>query len=675
MNLEDIVETGNEVQDALKNGRDMLIGHVENLAHNFSDDTIIKCEGTEYGLPTVYSWTGRTSTRLSDAFDIFSKGPFIGIDGALRIGIESSMAFDMIASMSDIQIVPDSWIYGLGINLVDGTIPGIALFIGEPNERSLHEINKCASKGLIIILSGNYVDLKVDCKTLRLNGIQALGLNGIVTRTALRYGNVEPGNRLALAKYLKKKPKIITIHTGRLTVLDVLVIFSVAAAGAYTVSDSVFPAIPRFSENTSKNMSYNAMNERGITFRKDAGIRSGSVFENEHIRKTDTFLEFGGTENTTSYEIVMSSKVIENGKTFVEGKDIPDLKRGEYPLSIKVRVSGSVEPIMEQAIERRIHFAINSIEGVWHSGQRDTSWIRVSTRAVENGITFEDVGNSIIFDIRKNFCTVIDSIEIIFSTVSSSVLSGLAEAKDHYKIRDSDLVNITDDDVETFFTCTICQTYAPGHICIITPERPSVCGSVTWLDAKIGSEINPGGHQRPFFKGEPIDADRGEWSGTNDIMKKTSMNSIKRICIHSVANLPMTTCSCMEVAVVISEDRRSIMLIDRSDVGRNPSGYSFSDISAIVGRGGQHPGYMGVGKHYILSRSFLKGDGGLRRVSWISSRLKSVLGSSLKKACFNAGGTDLYDKIADENVVDNYVSLDRWIFEKKHPSMDMERLK
>lgn len=675
MNLEDVLETGAMIRDALQDGHDKLVENVECLSRGISGDVVLECKGTKYGLPAVHSWTGRTSIKSSEVSDIFSNKPFVGVDGALQIGIGSSMAFDVIASISDIEIVPDSWMNSFGISLVDGTIPGIALFLGEPNERSSREIKECASKGLIIILSGGYADLEIDCDALRLNGIQALGFNGIVARVALQYGNVEPGDKLRLAKYLKKKLKIITIHTGKLTVLDVVTIFSAAAVGAYTISDSVFPIIPRLSENASNNMSSRAMAERGITFRNNIGIRSGSVFENEHIRKADAFLEFGCSKNAASYEIVMASKVIEDGRTFVEGKDIPDLERGEYPLSIKVRVSGSAEPVMEQAIERRIHFAISGIEGVWHSGQRDNSWVRISEKAVERGITFEDIGNIIILDIKENFGAVIDSADISFSTIPSSVSRGLKEAINHYKIRDSNLVNITDNDVDKFFTCTICQTYAPGHICIISPDRPSVCGSVTWLDAKVGSEINPMGHQRPFSKGELIDIDKGEWSGTNDVVRRASLDSIQRVCIHSVADSPMTTCSCMEVAVAVSEDRRSILLIDRSDIGRNPSGYSFSDISAIVGRGSQHPGYMGVGKHYILSRSFLKGDGGLSRVSWISTRLKSALGESLKRACFDAGSPGLYDKIADETVAEDNESLSRWIFEKKHPSADMDLLK
>lgn len=675
MNFEDVLETEHMIQDALKNVRDKFIENAERLALNVPDDMFLQCKGTEYGLPTVYSWTGRGSIKSSDVSDIFLKKSFIGIEGGLQIGIDSSMAFDVISSLSDLEIIPDSWIDEFGISLVDGTIPGIALFIGEPNEGSLYEIKECASKGLIVVLSGGYFDLKVDCHTLRLKGIQVMGFNGMIARSALRYGNVEPGSRLSLSKYLKKKPKVITIHTGPLTVLDVVAIFSAAAVGSYTVSDSIFPVVPRFSEYCAENMSSVAMAERGITFNRDTGIRSGSVFESDHIRKADTFIEFGGSKDTISYEIVRACEGIEDGRTFVEGKDIPYLESGEYSLSIEVNVSGSVEPVMEQAIERRIHFAISGMEGVWHSGQRDTSWIRISNKAAENGITFKDIGDSIISNVKKNFGTVIDSIEIMFSTIPSSVLSGLTKAREHYSIRDSTLANITDNDVDTFFTCTICQTYAPGHICVITPERPSVCGSVTWLDAKVGSEINPRGHQRPFLKGELIDTDKGEWSGTNEIMKKTSLGSIERVCVHSVAEWPMTTCSCMEVAVAVSNDRRSIILIDRSDTGKNPSGYSFSDISSIVGRGDQRPGYMGIGKHYILSRSFLRGDGGLERVSWISKRLKSLLGESLRKACSDAGGPDLYDKIADELLVGDQASLDVWISEKKHPSLDMDPLK
>lgn len=674
MNLEDVISSESEVPEAMVEGYALLVARVKELLRGLPKDAFVGCEGTRFGLPTVYSWTGQDSVMVSDVSDILHERLDKGIYGMLDIGTRSSMAHDIIASTSNGCIIPDSWIEERGTDLVDNTVPGIALFIGEPNRRSGDEINNCVERGVIVILSGGYAEFETEHDVLRLHGLSALGVNGLLSRIALLHGRVEPGDKMSLAKYLRKRPKLITIHTGHLTAIDIITIFSAAAVGSFTVSDSVFPSIPRLSDNLSENMSIRAMAERGMTFDKNRKIRSGSAFENRRIRKADAYFEFGGTDTANSYEIVLSSDEVEDGVTFVEGGEMYELERGEHPLSIEVRVSGDTEPEMEQAIERRIHFALGRIEGVWHSGQRDISWMRISGDAVENGIMFKDLGDNIISDIRENFRNVVKRVDVRFSTVHSRVSSGLEKARKHYGERDSLLKEITDDDVDVFFTCTMCQTYAPGHICIITPERPSVCGSVTWADAKVGSEVDPYGHQRPFLKGEPIDKERGVWEGTNDIIRKTSMGSISRVSVHSVVDSPLTACSCMEVAVVVSDDCRSIMLVDRSDAGENPSELSFSEIHSLVGGGAQHPGYMGIGKHYILSPGFLKGDGGLCRVSWISSRLKSMLGESLRKACEETSAEDLFDKIADENTVQDMISLERWMLERDHPALNLKPL-
>lgn len=675
MNLEDRLASESEVPEAMIEGYRILVSKVEELLHDLPEDALIGNRHLKFGLPTVYSWTGRDALKVSDMPDILHGGADKGVYGMLDLGTRSSMAYDIIASISDGYMISDSWIEEHGADLVDNTVPGIALFIGEPDEMSLDEIDYCENKGMTIILSGGYADLETESDVLRLHGMSVLGVNSLLSRIALIYGKIEPGSRTSLAKYLRKRPRLITMHTGRLTVFDVVTIFSAAAVGSFTVSDSVFPTIPRISDRFSENMSARAMAERGITFDKNRRVRSGSTFENRRIRKADTYFEFGGTDTTASYEIVLSSDDVEDGSVFIDGEEMHKLKRGEYPLSIEVVVSDNVDPGMEQAIERRIHFALSRTEGVWHSGQRNNAWIRISVDAVEKGIRFKDLGENIISDIRENFGNVAKGVEVRFSITPSFVSSGLEKARANYRKRDSLLKDITDDEVEVFFTCTMCQTYAPGHICIITPERPSVCGSVTWADAKVGSEIDPYGHQRPFFKGELIDEAKGIWKGVDDMVRKASMGSISGVYIHSVVDSPMTACSCMEVVAAISDDRRSILLVDRSDNGENPSGMSFSELSSLVGRGAQIPGYMGIGRHYILSPGFLKGDGGLRRVSWISSRLKSILGESLRNACEETGVKDLFDKIGDENCVSDAASLEHWMLEKDHPALHLELLR
>lgn len=676
MDIIDVFEQPAEGIESLKRGHDGLVRKAKDLAHSIPDDTALYCEDTEYGLPCAYVWNGAGTVRASDVDRLFSDAELKGVDELMRLGIESSMAFDVISAIEGTGIIPDSWLDSFGNGLIDGTVPGIALFTGEPKETYRKEILDCARNGLAVILSGGYSKADFgDRKFLRLYGPDALGINGLVARVAVRSGGVEPGNRASVSKYLKKKPKLIVIHTGELSILDVTVICSAAAVGAFTVSDSsVFPSVPRLSENVSENMAATAISRRGITFRKNGRVRSGSVFENERIRKNDTRLEFGGPDAPASYEIAVASENVTDGNVKLTGKDLPELDPGLHPLSIEVHISGDFDPIIEQAIERRIHFALSRTEGVWHSGQRDNMWLRVSNAAIENGLTFRELGDNIISDIKNNLKAVKIAIEIRFASDPATVSSGIQNAKKRYSVRDSETACLKDDSVDSFYTCTICQSYAPGHICIISPERSSVCGSVTWTDARVGSELNPEGPQRAFQKGVLLDAEKGEWSGVDDLINRTSMGSVRKICMHSVADSPMTACSCMEVAAVVSPDRRSIILLDRSDMGKNPSGYSFADVSDIVGSGRQVPGLMGMGKQYILSGSFLKGDGGLARVSWMNYRLKCVLGEPLHKAFTAAGGPELYGKIADENVAYDEASFERWLSEKDHPAMHMEPL-
>lgn len=674
MVLNRVVDSENGIREALEDGLAYLVEEALNAVSGLPEDTVLK-PGGSVNIPSVHSWTGIGELKASDVRNLFSEGIAEGAEGGLEAGTEASMAHEIVVSVSGGEVIPDSFVDGCGADLIDGTVPGIALFLGEPDETSVDEIRYCSDRNLRIILAGKYSELDIDGEFLRLGGNRSLEVNGFLARTVIRYGNVEPGDRVSVAKYLKKRPKLITVHTGTLTVSDVLTVFSAAAAGSYAVVNSVFPEIPRFSERRSEGLVSKAMAERGITLRTGGKIRSGSSFENERIRKADAFFEFGGDDGTTSYEIVKIREDVKDGETVVIGKDLSELEKGDYSLSLEVGVSGTVESVMEQAIERRIHFALSRMEGVWHNGQRDTSWIRISNSAVEKGISFKDLGDNIISDIRENFGSAVSSVDVTFSVEPSGVSGGLENAREHYRSRDREIVGLTDDDVDDFYTCTICQTYAPGHICIITPERPSVCGSVTWVDAKVGSEIDPDGRQRPFPKGTCIDCEKGVWSGVNDVVSKASMGSISGVCVHSIADSPMTACSCMEVVAAVSDDRRSVILVDRSETGDNPSGMSYSEISALVGRGSQRPGYMGLGRHYILSEGFLKGDGGLKRVSWMSARLKSMLGNSLKKACENSGDPGLYDKIADGNTVTDNESLVAWLSERDHPSGGMDPLR
>jgi len=71
------------------------------------------------------------------------------------------------------------------------------------------------------------------------------------------------------------------------------------------------------------------------------------------------------------------------------------------------------------------------------------------------------------------------------------------EARMAYRERDLRLGSMTDEAVDTFYSCLLCQSFAPSHVCVITPERLGLCGAYNWLDGKAAYEIDPtGGNQR-----------------------------------------------------------------------------------------------------------------------------------------------------------------------------------
>ena len=72
---------------------------------------------------------------------------------------------------------------------------------------------------------------------------------------------------------------------------------------------------------------------------------------------------------------------------------------------------------------------------------------------------------------------------------------------------------MSDETANVFYSCTLCQSFAPTHVCVVTPERSGLCGSVSWLDGKAGYEISPTGPNQPIEKGKLVNPDLGQFEG------------------------------------------------------------------------------------------------------------------------------------------------------------------
>jgi acetyl-CoA synthase len=233
---------------------------------------------------------------------------------------------------------------------------------------------------------------------------------------------------------------------------------------------------------------------------------------------------------------------------------------------------------------------------------------------------------------------------------------------------------MTDESVDTFFSCTLCQSFAPNHVCVISPERLGLCGAYNWLDCKASHEINPTGPNQPIPKGQVIDEWKGYFSGPNEFVYQHSHQTVEQVSMYSIMENPMTACGCFECIMMVIPEANGFMIVSREDPSMTPAGMTFSTLAGMCGGGLQTPGVMGIGKYFITSKKFIRADGGLKRVVWMSSFLKETMAEELRAAAAREGDPDLIDKIADERVATTVDELLPFLEKKGHPALTMPPL-
>jgi len=250
----------------------------------------------------------------------------------------------------------------------------------------------------------------------------------------------------------------------------------------------------------------------------------------------------------------------------------------------------------------------------------------------------------------------------------------LEGARKVYSHRDDKIGNMTDEDVEEYYSCTLCQSYAPNHVCIVTPQRLGLCGAYTWLDCKASFQINEHGPNEPVKKGETIDAAKGQWKNINDYIEIKSNGNLKKFNAYSIMEEPMTSCGCFECIAAVVPEANGVMIVDRDFTGMTPIGMTFSTLAGQVGGGQQIPGFTGIGKMYVSSHKFISGEGGHKRIVWMSKQLKEEVAERLKAALAKEGCPELFDKIATEENAEDPGKLVEYLQSVDHPALTMEAL-
>jgi acetyl-CoA synthase len=686
-------------------------------------------------LPTIYAILGVPVKKMGDMKPILERcqsllPPFVKETNALPYlaptldaGMATLFAEEIIEAIRYLEkpnfytkqedILPDNiWLGAAndvifrkrGVEFVDGTAPGFAAIVGAaPSPEIAAKIAlELQEKNLYIFMAAEHEGKRFSQQLVEA-GVEigwptrlvsfgpdissAVFAIGFAVRVAMSFGGIKPGDYRKNLLYNKDRTFAFVMPMG--FVSDE---WYANAAGAInfgfpTIADTPIPEILPTGictyEHVVSNIPHDKIVAKAIEVRGlkvnvaevPIPVSYGPAFEGERVRGDDIYLEMGGGR-THAVEYVTSRRLeeVEDGKVEMIGPDLDSIKQtpGRLPLAILVEVAGrKMQDDFEPILERQIHHLVNYAQGVMHIGQRDIAWIRVGKSAVQKGFKLTDIGKLLHAKFHQDFGAIFDKVQVKIITEEKKVEEVLVTAREAYAKRDARIEGMTDETTDPFYSCTLCQSFAPNHVCIVSPERTGLCGAYNWMDCKASYEINPTGPNQPVPKGEILDPVLGQWTGTNAFAIKSSHNNYDHVSMYSMMHDPMTTCGCMECVAAVLPSCNGFMTVNRDYMGMTPCGMKFSTLAGSVGGGVQTPGFLGHSKYNLIQRKFLKADGGLMRMVWMPKMLKEEYADRLKVRGEEMGVPDFVDRIADETVGTTEEEILPFLQEKKHPALEM----
>ena len=688
-------------------------GAVNDAIAKYGEDKKVAMPDTAYFLPTIYAATGVKVSKLGDLpacvgvlKSLISNKEDLG--EALNAGLATAVGAEIIEALkyvdnadpyaedSGIGFVPDPVIRSLGVPLVTGDIPGVAVVLGKADnaEDVVTVVKDYQSKGIMTFLIGDVIEqcaeggvkIGLDFRVVPL-GHDVTAVIHVVTvaiRAALIFGNVTPGDLPGLLKYTKERVPAFVNTFGALNEVVVS-----AGAGAIALG---FPVV--VDVDLGENQVPGALEsvlDHSMTVKKSLELRNikikvtelpipvafASAFEGEIIRRGDMQVEFSSHKAPTC-ELVQTCNAdeIEDHKITIVGKELDELEQGQtFALATYVQVAGAkMQPDFEPVIERKIHAWYNYMEGVMHTGQRNQIRVRVSKAAYEAGLRLTHFAEVLYNMIMDEFDIVVDKCQVTIVTDTDKVQELLdTVAMPTYEKRDERLETLTDESVDQFYTCTLCQSFAPSHCCVVTPERLGLCGAVSWLDAKATKELNPTGPCQPISKEGCEDEVKGIYPDVNRMVAEATQGALEKVTLYSIMEDPMTSCGCFECICGIEPFSNGVIIANREYAGMTPLGMTFGELASMTGGGVQTPGFMGHGRHFIASKKFMSAEGGFERIVWMPKELKDDVAERLNKSAKEKYGIDNFtDMIADETVATDEETLMAFLQEKNHPVLGLD---
>ena len=702
--------------DRIFNGNDAVYGltcqAVEGAIAQHGADKAVEFPHTAYCLPCYYAVTGvkvKTLGEMKEALGVIKSlmTREHQLDDALMSGVATALCAEFIEVVKYLDgaepysepyygHLPDSIIRELGVPLVTGDIPGVAVIIGSAPtaQEGVDLVKSYQAQGILVTLVGGIIDQAQELGLKMGYNVRIVPLGKDITsvihvvsvalRAALIFGNVTPGDAAALIKYTSER---VPAFVNAFKPIDDVIL--AAGAGAIKLG---FPVISNEDENITEvpgaliacpnvadfnKVSLEARNIKIKITNIDIPVAFASAFEGEIIRRKDMQVEFDGSRVDCA-ELVQTRSMdeVEDHKITVVGPDVDEMELGsKNPIAYVVEVAGKrMQPDFEPVIERKFHNYINCIEGVYHTGQRDMQRIRIGKEAYNAGFRIRHIGEVLYTQVKNEFEAVVDKCQVTVYTDPAECTRIRHEvAIPVFDKRDARLENLTDETVDVYYSCILCQAFSPSHVCVVTPERLGLCGAVSWLDAKATNELDPNGPCQIITKERPIDENLGSYEDVDEAVQKFSQGALEHVTLYSIMQDPMTSCGCFECICGIEPFSNGVVIANREYAGMTPLGMTFSEMASMTGGGVQTPGFMGHGKHFISSKKFMKAEGGIERIVWMPKELKETVAERLNKTAKELYGIDNFtDMIGDETNTTDPEELVAFLTEHNHPALSMD---
>jgi len=700
--------------DVVFSGNDAVYGLTEKaiddaIAANGADKAVAFPD-TAYSLPCYYAVTGTKVTNLGELKEALGVVKSLmtrekRLHDAFMSGIATALCAEFIEVLKymdgaapyaapEAGHLPDAAIRELGVPLVTGDIPGVAVILGAAPtaEEGVELVKSYQGQGILVTLVGGIIDQCVE-KGLKMGAnVRVIPLGKDVTavihavsvavRAALIFGNIQPGDAAGLMKYtMERVPAFVNAFAPLNDVIVACGAGAIALGFPVITNEETF-RVPK-SLIVQKDISkFNAtsLEARDIKLKItkiDIPVAFASAFEGEIIRRGDMQVEFDGSR-VDCFELVLSKDAteVEDHKIELIGPDIDEMPEGsKQSIAYIVEVAGkSMQSDFESVFERKFHSYLNCVEGMMHTGQRDMIRIRISKETYQAGFRLKHIGEVLYARVKSEFAAVVDKCQVkIITDPAQCTELRHSLAIPMFDKRDERLTTLTDEGVDVYYSCIMCQAFSPSHVCVVTPERLGLCGAVSWLDAKATNELDPQGPCQVITKERVIDERIGEYEDVNEAVKKFSQGALEDVSLYSLIEKPMTSCGCFECICGIEPLSNGVCIANREYAGMTPIGMTFSELASMTGGGVQTPGFMGHGKHFISSKKFMKAEGGVARIVWMPKDLKEQVAERLNATAKELYGIDNFtDMIGDETIAEDPETLLEFLTEKGHPALGME---